>query len=595
MIELNETRTEAARIQVAEQDAQQQSAAADERKRRTVPIRSAAAVLGALLGVCLGLLLSDGYAASFVLAVVLSAAGWVGASYVLGSVEKEAADLREKTNRLAADLETAERSIGEQAERLGALADFTELQDQLERLEEHRELKRRVAELDRRIGSFPDEQARGEALAAVEARLAALAEELGAVVTEAEDVSLVIGEYEAHQRAVAEAESCEGTLAAVLERDPANPQDLGVIHRLEGELEELRGKLAGMEADPDPAGVLERFARYQIVLDERKAKEALLHACAAERADVALSSAQEEVRLCEVALGPLVDGDTDLDELGQRYEAFLGLRTDRRVNEGLVSQATDEEELKADELKAVASLAANKHSIETLLADAPYLRQFLGDAVVMARETEDARSRSADLAEEQKALAEQLQQAVVEQMALNSLSVGDPWDLDEQHEALQERLERLHSREAALCVAVDTLMEVIGEYQAEHTARIGRAASTIFERVTEGRYRSVELDEQFVPAVHQERPGRLDEESLSCGTRDQLYLSLRVAVAHELADRVALPFIMDDPFASFDDARLEAARQVMQDVVAQHQVIVLTHDRRCAGWPGANVIQLAGS
>jgi len=449
--------------------------------------------------------------------------------------------------------------------------------------------------LDQRIGSFPDEQARVEALAAADARVAALAEGLGPVVAEAEDVSLVIREYEAHQRAVAQAESCEGTLAAVLERDPGNPDDPGVIDRLERELEELRGGLAGMETEPEPDGVVERFAAYQAVTEDRKAKQALLHACTAERAGEALAHTQEQVRRCEEALGPLVDAETDLDELGQRYEGYLGLRTDRKVNESLLTQGANEEKLKGDELEAVASLAACKHSIETLLADAPYLRQFAGDAVAMARETEEARTRSAALAEEHEALAAELQQALVEKMALDSQSVDDPWDLDEQHDAVQERLERLRLREAALRVAVDTLREVIGEYQAEHTTRIGRGASAIFERVTQGRYNNVELDEQFVPAVHQEGPGRLDEESLSCGTRDQLYLSLRVAVAHELADRVALPFIMDDPFASFDDARLEAAQQIMQDVVARHQVIVLTHDRRCAGWPGANVIQLAGT
>ena len=67
---------------------------------------------------------------------------------------------------------------------------------------------------------------------------------------------------------------------------------------------------------------------------------------------------------------------------------------------------------------------------------------------------------------------------------------------------------------------------------------------------------------------------------LSEGTRDQLYLALRLAAieAHAQGSPV-LPFIGDDILQTFDDNRALATMRVLCELSATTQVILLTHHR----------------
>ena len=67
-------------------------------------------------------------------------------------------------------------------------------------------------------------------------------------------------------------------------------------------------------------------------------------------------------------------------------------------------------------------------------------------------------------------------------------------------------------------------------------------------------------------------------DQLSEGTRDQLYLALRlVAIESHVAAAPPLPFLADDILQTFDDARARAAMQALIDLSRHVQVIVLTH------------------
>jgi uncharacterized protein YhaN len=73
-------------------------------------------------------------------------------------------------------------------------------------------------------------------------------------------------------------------------------------------------------------------------------------------------------------------------------------------------------------------------------------------------------------------------------------------------------------------------------------------------------------------------------DALSEGTRDQLYLALRVAALEAHAEAAEpLPFIADDLLASFDDARAAAAIALLRGLGAGTQVILFTHHAHVAG------------
>ena len=65
---------------------------------------------------------------------------------------------------------------------------------------------------------------------------------------------------------------------------------------------------------------------------------------------------------------------------------------------------------------------------------------------------------------------------------------------------------------------------------------------------------------------------------MSDGTRDQLYLSLRLAALElHLEQAMPLPFIDDDLFINYDDARSKAGLEALATLSEQTQVIFLSH------------------
>lgn len=65
---------------------------------------------------------------------------------------------------------------------------------------------------------------------------------------------------------------------------------------------------------------------------------------------------------------------------------------------------------------------------------------------------------------------------------------------------------------------------------------------------------------------------------MSDGTRDQLYLALRVAAIEHYLERAApLPVIADDLFINFDDDRALAGLDVLSQLADKTQVLFFTH------------------
>jgi uncharacterized protein YhaN len=112
-------------------------------------------------------------------------------------------------------------------------------------------------------------------------------------------------------------------------------------------------------------------------------------------------------------------------------------------------------------------------------------------------------------------------------------------------------------------------------------------AGTLFARLTEGRYERLGVDEDDAGrlSIVALRPDRSDcpAERLSEGTRDQLYLALRLAAIESYAARTEpLPFIADDLLVNFDDRRARAALRVLGEMGASMQVILFTHHAHIA-------------
>jgi hypothetical protein len=116
-------------------------------------------------------------------------------------------------------------------------------------------------------------------------------------------------------------------------------------------------------------------------------------------------------------------------------------------------------------------------------------------------------------------------------------------------------------------------------YEREHQPQALRDASVYLQRLTGGRYKRVWTPlGQHCLMVDDVQGASLSVELLSSGTREQLFLALRLALVAAYARRgVVLPLVLDDVLVNFDVIRAKAAAMVLRDFARQGcQVLVFT-------------------
>ncbi|MGA0531642.1 AAA family ATPase [Hansschlegelia sp. KR7-227] len=118
--------------------------------------------------------------------------------------------------------------------------------------------------------------------------------------------------------------------------------------------------------------------------------------------------------------------------------------------------------------------------------------------------------------------------------------------------------------------------------QSQRSPTLERAAD-LFGALTGGAFTGFAEDyDKDVPRLVARRAGggKVAVGGLSEGTRDQFYLALRLAFLEDYAARAEpAPFIADDLFASFDDARTAHGLAALAEIGGQVQPILFTHHR----------------
>jgi uncharacterized protein YhaN len=83
---------------------------------------------------------------------------------------------------------------------------------------------------------------------------------------------------------------------------------------------------------------------------------------------------------------------------------------------------------------------------------------------------------------------------------------------------------------------------------------------------------------------------------LSKGAQDQLYFSLRLALAQKIIGKEAKFFlILDDPFITFDHQRAKEALEILREISKEYQIILATKDeyiKELFEKTGGNIIEI---
>lgn len=169
----------------------------------------------------------------------------------------------------------------------------------------------------------------------------------------------------------------------------------------------------------------------------------------------------------------------------------------------------------------------------------------------------------------------------------------------QEREYLKERcmedsvIQQLEEQRAALRIVADKYAvaaltaELIGRtrriYEQEKQPQVLLLASDYFSKLTQGEYKRVvmTLGHKELKAEHKDA-GLLDSGLLSRGTAEQLYLSIRLALAETMSRQVSLPLLFDDLFVNFDEARLHAALSLLGELSVSRQIVMMTCHKHVA-------------
>jgi len=148
---------------------------------------------------------------------------------------------------------------------------------------------------------------------------------------------------------------------------------------------------------------------------------------------------------------------------------------------------------------------------------------------------------------------------------------------------LEEERDRLQLLADALSEAHYELRGAAGRFHRSVRDRLGERTGAHLARVTGNPDREIVLDEEFSIRLRSDGRERALEQ-LSRGTRDQLYLSVRLAIADQLTGDNGLPMILDDPFVTCDHRRLRSLREILLREADRRQIILFAHSERYTDW-----------
>jgi DNA repair exonuclease SbcCD ATPase subunit len=177
--------------------------------------------------------------------------------------------------------------------------------------------------------------------------------------------------------------------------------------------------------------------------------------------------------------------------------------------------------------------------------------------------------------------------------------IGDLPALDERVAHLRDEVESLERFERAIGLARQTIDERTREAHQKFARRLADYASTTFAHVTGDRYLDIRIDPTTLAVrVRVPESGEIvDVARLSAGTREQAYLVARLAMARMFAEGLeTAPLLLDDPFAFWDETRIERGFPILEAAAADAQIILFTTSTalaNAAAERGAKVIDLS--
>jgi len=169
--------------------------------------------------------------------------------------------------------------------------------------------------------------------------------------------------------------------------------------------------------------------------------------------------------------------------------------------------------------------------------------------------------------------------------------------LQEKEQELALEVAALERRKRILTLACGELQRVVNEFRADCLPRFAERVGDYLRLLTDGRYGRIRLHDDLTIDIMSPARSWQASERFSQGTRDALWLAVRLGLVEQFSRGRKLPLLLDDALVNLDRQRQRQALHLLARLAGSHQVILFSHDERLgrrAAREGWHVITLNG-
>lgn len=155
-----------------------------------------------------------------------------------------------------------------------------------------------------------------------------------------------------------------------------------------------------------------------------------------------------------------------------------------------------------------------------------------------------------------------------------------PAEISEELMSVSHQLDELTEKFNAYVLAIDSIEAASGKLREGVSPKIAKTASGIMAKLSMGKYDTIGVDSDF-SVTFTDDASTHSADSLSAGTSDLAYISLRLALMDVLYTKAHPPLIFDESFSRTDDNRLTAALSLVREFCENNsQSLLFTCHRR---------------
>lgn len=146
-----------------------------------------------------------------------------------------------------------------------------------------------------------------------------------------------------------------------------------------------------------------------------------------------------------------------------------------------------------------------------------------------------------------------------------------------EYELIKNENKKISEEVEAIDLALATIQDISLNIKHGFGDMVNNQTSKLVEKFTNGKYKDLKVDENLgVKINHSEK--LIPLEQVSKGTAEQIYLALRLAIADVLFGNKAIPIILDDAFAMYDEKRLVNTLKQLEKM--NRQILIFTCHKR---------------